>query len=339
MAKKSIRRGNGEGSIIKLSGKRRKPYAVRVTVGWTVEGKQKYKYVSYHEKISEANKALREYLVNPYDLNHKNMTMYDIYQEWEKTSKLSDITIRGYRSAFNQSLRLHKKKIRDVRIGDLEDAMYELKPSMQSGYKNVIQHIYKHAIKFDMIDKNLGDFLTPEKKQAKKRVPFTKQQIEQIKAFNHKYTDIVVILLYTGMRINELLSIEKENVHLQDRYMMGGLKTKAGKDRIIPIHRDIAHIVKRYYESSNKYLVEHKEKPVHYRTFMTIFWKRLQDYLGTDQTPHCTRHTFISQADNCNLNKTVVKKIVGHTTGDVTNDIYTHKGMQQLVYEIDKFEY
>lgn len=46
MAKKSIRRGNGEGSTIKLSGKRRKPYAVRVTVGWTADGKQKYKYVS-----------------------------------------------------------------------------------------------------------------------------------------------------------------------------------------------------------------------------------------------------------------------------------------------------
>lgn len=46
MVKKSIRRGNGEGSIIKLSGKRRKPYAVQVTVGWSADGKQKYKYVS-----------------------------------------------------------------------------------------------------------------------------------------------------------------------------------------------------------------------------------------------------------------------------------------------------
>ena len=40
-----LRRGNGEGSIITLSGKRRRPYAVRVTEGWTPEGKQKYKYI------------------------------------------------------------------------------------------------------------------------------------------------------------------------------------------------------------------------------------------------------------------------------------------------------
>lgn len=63
MAKKSIRRGNGEGSIIKLSGKRRKPYAVRVTVGWTVEGKQKYKYVSYHEKIKKWLESISSHIV------------------------------------------------------------------------------------------------------------------------------------------------------------------------------------------------------------------------------------------------------------------------------------
>lgn len=45
-----------------MSGKRRKPYAVRVTVGYTDEGKQKYKYVGYYSKMTDAKAALREYL-------------------------------------------------------------------------------------------------------------------------------------------------------------------------------------------------------------------------------------------------------------------------------------
>ena len=45
-----MRRGNGDGSIFKLKGRRRRPYAVRVTVGWTDDGKQKYKYIGYYEK-------------------------------------------------------------------------------------------------------------------------------------------------------------------------------------------------------------------------------------------------------------------------------------------------
>ena len=39
-----MRNPNGYGSVVKLSGKRRKPFAVRITIGWDNNGKQKYKY-------------------------------------------------------------------------------------------------------------------------------------------------------------------------------------------------------------------------------------------------------------------------------------------------------
>ena len=52
-----MRRGNGDGSIFKLSGKRRRPYAVRITVGWSDDGKQKYKYIGYYANKTEAKKS------------------------------------------------------------------------------------------------------------------------------------------------------------------------------------------------------------------------------------------------------------------------------------------
>ena len=64
-----MRRGNGDGGIFKLSGKRRKPYAVRITTGWTDEGKQQYKYIGYFENKTAAKKALNEYLINPQTIN------------------------------------------------------------------------------------------------------------------------------------------------------------------------------------------------------------------------------------------------------------------------------
>ena len=49
-----MRRPNGSGAIIKLSGKRRRPYAVRIFDGIELKpdgnGKQKYKYLGYFEK-------------------------------------------------------------------------------------------------------------------------------------------------------------------------------------------------------------------------------------------------------------------------------------------------
>lgn len=334
-----MRRGNGEGSIIKLSGKRRRPYAARVTVGFTPEGKQKYKYVGYYSGKTEAKNALREYLVNPYNLDTKNVTMLDLFNRWRDTTELNQTTIKGYVSAFNQCYQLHRLKIREVKTHHLEDAMYSLKPSMQGGFKNVIQHIYIQAIKNDIIEKDLSPYLLPQKVERKKRIPFTAAQIEQIKVFNHKYNDIVIILLYTGLRITELLEITKDNVNLKDRYMIGGKKTKAGQNRIIPIHNDIYNLVERYYNNSNKYLIENNNKPVVYRTFMTVYWERLKEYLGTDQTPHCTRHTFITQSNKCGLDKVSLKKIVGHATKDITDDVYNHKDVQQLLYEINKLKY
>ena len=59
-----MRRGNGDGSIIKLSGKRRRPYAVRVTVGWSDNGKQIYKYIGYYTGKREANQAAPERCTN-----------------------------------------------------------------------------------------------------------------------------------------------------------------------------------------------------------------------------------------------------------------------------------
>ena len=334
-----MRRGNDDGSIIKLSGKRRRPYAVRVTVGWTDDGKQKYKYIGYYTGKREANAALRAYLVNPYDLTITDTTLKDIFNAWLENTKLKPVTIAGYKSAFNQAYNIHNLKIRDVKMCDLENAMYNLKPTMQSSFKNAMQHIYKYAIKNDMIDKNLSDYLEPKQPIRKKRVPFTVEQIEQIKRFNHKYTDIVVILLYTGLRINELLEMKKENVNLEQRFMVGGLKTRAGINRVIPIHNDIYDIVERYYNYSYKYLIENNGRPVAYRTFMTVFWELLKMYLNTDQTPHCTRHTFVTYADKCGLDKTIQKKIVGHAHNDITDDVYNHKNIYDLLIEINKLEY
>lgn len=334
-----MRRGNGEGSIITLGGKRRRPYAVRVTVGFTPEGRQKYKYIGYYEGKKEARAALRSYLVKPFNLFTKDTTVLDLFEEWRKSTKLSQTTISGYVSAFRQSQSLHNRKIREVKIIDLENAMEELKPSMQTAFKNVFQHIYTQAIKNDVLEKNLADLIIPAQKQRGNRKPFSFEQIEQIKAFKHKYNDIAVILLYTGLRINELLEIEKKNVHLEKRYMIGGKKTKAGLNRVIPIHEDIYPLIEKHFNSSDAYLIENKGSRVNYYTFMHTYWERLKEHLGTDQTPHCTRHTFITYADKHGLNQIAVKKIVGHTTGDITGDVYTHKNIQLLVDEVNKIKF
>ena len=83
-------RGNGDGSIYKLSGKRRRPWAVRVTTGWTLEGKRMHKYVGYYRTKTEAKDALMDYLTNPYDLSNKNVKLMDVFKEWYENTDLAE---------------------------------------------------------------------------------------------------------------------------------------------------------------------------------------------------------------------------------------------------------
>mgnify|MGYP006916208389 CR=1 FL=1 len=64
----------GYGSVYKLSGKRRKPYIARITVGWSDEGKQLYETIGTYETKQLAFSALAEYNNNPSDIKASKIT-------------------------------------------------------------------------------------------------------------------------------------------------------------------------------------------------------------------------------------------------------------------------
>lgn len=331
-------RGNGEGSVVQLSGKRKRPYAVRITTGWTPEGKQMIKYVSYHASRKEANAALREYLVNPYSLDNKDMRVKELFDMWSSKSKLNPQTIRGYRSAINQVPHLHNRIFRDIKVGELKDSITDLAPSTQGNIKYLMKHLYMLGMELEIVDKDLSVFLQPDAPEHKPRQPFTLEQVKKIKEYRHPRNEITLILLYTGMRITEILEMKREHVNLEERYFYGGKKTPTGKTRFTPIHDDIYHIIEKHYNNGHEYLITHKNRPVSYQSFLMHYWNGLREYLDTDQSPHCTRHTFVTQARKCGLDRDLVKKIVGHSKKDVT-DIYDHSDIEELLKEINKLKY
>lgn len=66
---------NGYGSVVKLNGNRRKPYAARITIGFEpyldkngqVKSRQKYHTIGTYPNQREAELALAVYNNDPYD--------------------------------------------------------------------------------------------------------------------------------------------------------------------------------------------------------------------------------------------------------------------------------
>lgn len=340
-----MRNPNSYGGIVKLGGKRRKPYAVRVTVGWSDEGKQIYKYLSYHESKRDAMIALAEYNKNPYDIDSSKVTFQEIYNVLveKEFPELSDKTVKNYKSAYQNCKPLYEMVFKEIKKNHLQGVIDEMESVSMAGVtKLLIQKIYKYAMENDIVTTNYAQYIKLPKKQASaKKNPFTREEINFIWDNMNKIrnADIVLILLYTGMRISELLEMEKENIHLEERYMIGGLKTEAGIDRTIPIHKRILPLIeKRMEQSKGQYLITNKSgSQLRYDTFRKYYMRDFLDDTKVEHTIHDTRHTFVSEMSRLGIDNLIIKRIVGHSDKDITEH-YTHKNLDDLLQAIDQLD-
>lgn len=348
--KRDMRLPNNYGGIVYLGENRRRPYGVRVTIGFVPKGekngimqyRQKYKYIGFFEKRTHAMECLVEYNKNPYEIDHANTTLGEIHREWSEKhfEKISANTKGVYITAWNKCERIHDARFADLRTKHLQEVIDSVESaSIAKNVKLLLGMLYKHAMKHEMVEKDYSQFIElPKVKKKQPPKPFAKEEIQRVWAMEgNEIADMLLILLYSGMRIGELLLLENANIHLDERYMVGGLKTEAGIDRIIPIHKKIAHLIEKNMSEQKWLFFSRSKKPHEYSNVRQKASKWFKEN-GFAHTFHDTRHTFISQAQRLEINKLDLKRVVGHSDSDITEH-YTHKEIADLVSAIDKFDY
>lgn len=166
----------------------------------------------------------------------------------------------------------------------------------------------------------------PQMKVSKLHKPFTEEEIQTLcENANEKAVKYVLILIYTGMRPTELILLETENIYLADRYMIGGIKTEAGKHRAIPITDRIYESIEDLYTPDNKMFMTNVDGPLNYDKFKGRCRNPIMVKLDMQHYQHDGRHTCATLLDNADVNKTVIKKILGHAGTGTTEKVYTHK--------------
>lgn len=331
-----MRNVNGYGSIVNLGKKRRRQYGIRITTGFSEDGKQKRKYLSYHETKKEALIALAKYNENPFDLNTHDITFEDIFKLWhaDQQNKMSSKNLISYSSAYKHTKLVQKMKMKDIKTVHLQKIIDENKKGYDTKVKikQLCSKLYKYCEQNDIINKNYAKFIEiPTNTDPRDRKPFTSAVIyDLLHCKVSDITDIAIILLFTGARVNEILQLKTNNIHLDERYIITGLKTKAGKNRMIPISKTISPILEKYYNQNNEYLFN-----IQYANYRK---KWLKHALLKDYKIHDTRHTFATICNNLDINRTSVKKILGHSSQDITERVYTHKNIDELLKVIDEYE-
>lgn len=358
-----MRNPNGYGGISYLGENRRNPYRVRITAGWeydekTGRQKQKYSTLGYFPTRKAAMIALAKYNENPYDLDMSKTTFEDMYIKFLGNENLTENMKKTYRAAFAKLEPLHNMKMADIKKPHLQaalDANAGLSQSYLEKLRGLIKNIWQYCLDNDLIEKDYTNSLKIFPKENKESIhnPFTKEEIKMLwdnidvpvdirlsprgKIFIQvNIVDTILMLIYTGMRPSELLNMECENVNLEERYMIGGSKTDAGINRIIPIHDEIYPLIKARVEQGNKYLIPYKaDEPAHINTYQKNLFEPTLLKLKMHHLPHDGRHTFSTIADDY-IDEYTKKRIMGHKIKDLTQGTYTHKTPSDLVREVNK---
>ena len=327
------RNPNNYGSVTRLSGNRSRPWVVRVTM-YDGEGSGRQVPVAYAATREQANILLAQYNNNPWNVDRDKVTLAELYQQWLKlrAPKLGVASQGALKSAYRHCSQYYGLRYRAIRAYQMQDCIDNCGRgyATQAAVKNLWGHLDRFAFELDIIEKMYSTLTTAPPIPEGKRQPFSPDQIAALwQRQSEDWVDTVLIYLYTGFRLNELLDMRTADVNLEDGYFKGGLKTAAGKERIVPIHPRIRPLVERLVARRTEYLFTldgYKLKQFQYYKI----WKEVMGKIGADKTPHEARHTFETLLDNAGGNRKCIDLLMGHRSKDVGNRVYNHKTLSQL---------
>lgn len=338
--KQKMRHQNGFGSIVNLGGNRRKPYAVRITTGWK-DGKQVRKYLGYYNSEAEALIALADYHKTGYDIDLSKLTLDEVYQRWINRieSKVSRNVLNSHNMAYSRFGRMKNVPFGNLKADHLQDWMddiEDLSPGSKKRMKSTMIQLWKYAIKNDIISVNYAEHIDVDGTVKRKGRIFTIKEIQALwDDVDNTVAQWILILIYTGMRIGELLSITSDTIYLGEQYMVGGSKSEAGIDRIIPIHNDILPLVKKQLGDAKYLITDKKGRKLSYHKALTQF-KEYMLQCNWEHLPHDARKTAVSLMHSAEIPIETIRVIVGHSGKGVTEKVYLYKTPSDLVKMINK---
>lgn len=319
---------NKYGTVSKLSGNRRRPFMVR-------EGKSgNQKVITYTSTREEGLGILAKYNGDNYEELCKITVCQELFDKFmkNKKSKLSESTIRSLCSARKYCQNLMDFEYKHIKAYHMQDCIDRCGKgyATQNAIKNLFFHLDRFAKELDLCHNNFSSILTTEPTPDSEKVVFS--DLERAKLWKNQITpwvDTILIFMYTGLRISELLDLKKCNVDLENGTITGGKKTRAGRDRIIPIHSKIYPLIRQRMSTEGDFLVSHQGKATTQSNYRKI-WKKLMARLEMSHTPHECRHTFRSLLDSAGANKVCIDRMMGHKSQGTGERVYTHKNIEEL---------
>lgn len=347
--RKKHRRANGSGSVYKVSGQRRKPWIA------LKDGHSIGQYFATEKEAIEALAALEEVK----DVELFNLTFEGVYDRWGQTAYkgCTPSFSNDYENAWKHiPPRLRSMKFREVKSADVQAVIDDLhskgkSKSVQAKVKSLYSFLCSFGMSNDIINKNYSQFLKLHATERRRdSTTFTEEEVYKVwrKADEEPASTkvltarMIMIYLFTGMRLSELLPLECATVYLDEEYpyLVGGEKTEAGRNRIVPIISTIKPYVQFFYDHATgpqlfSYYMGNKS-PKHWRDRE---YYPLLDELGIERhTPHGTRRTNATLAVQSMVDPAALQKIGGWKEFQTIQKYYNKPNLKYLHEQFGKLD-
>ena len=256
--------------------------------------------------------------------------------------------MKAYSAAYKCCAFLYKMKVVDIKLDHLQraiDSSGKNSPTLKN-IKNMFGLMWDYAVVHEIVSAekrkmiHYVDITKAGNPNKVDRAPFTKEEIDKLwKAeAGNDYISVVLIMIYTGLRIGELLDLQKEDVHLEERWInVRKSKTTAGV-REVPIAEKIVPLVRKWMSKDcDRLICNSSGSHMSYYVFRENYWMSLMETLGMEKhRPHDTRHTCVSMLTETGADPRIIRQIVGHKGQGVTEAVYTHVDLPAKLEAINK---
>lgn len=333
MSQKTKSRGNSTGSVYKLPNG---TWCAAVTLGYQEmpdgSRKRRTRKKSGFKTKREAQEYIPQLRVTPAGVN-PDITFQRLYTEWSTyhSQTVSHATMNCYAAAYQYFKPVWFAKMRDLKTAALQtclDACPKGKRT-QENMKALGTMLYRYAMRDDVVTKNYAELLRVGGEKQQTREPFTSDELEKMRKAvgTVPKVELVLILCYTGFRLEEFLQLRDEDLHydeiIQGYYFVGGEKTDAGTDRIVAISPKILPYVQAWLKPGYIFSDDGTRK-LQQKKFRNDWYYPALEAAGVRRlVPHCCRHTFATLMKEVDAPDSDKAAMIGHTKIDMTYK-YTH---------------
>ena len=301
------------------------------------KGNARYIYIGSYPTELEAYLALKDasFCTNQ-ELKYRNITFLQLHKKLidKETANHHFTYMKEYKTCVKRCCDLHDIAYKDITTEMMQNHINALdKARAQITMRIYFRKLDEVADEYGIITKKRSDYLFTKRATPQiTRYPLSDHEVyDLLEHSNDPNVQIVLVLLYTGMRNGELRELKKTDINTQLHTITGGFKTPSGTNRTVPIHPRIQPIIDAWLSFPGTYLLPFNGgNKMDYKEIKRRFEKGMEPFHIIHHVPHETRHTFRTRLDYMHANEICIDLLMGHKTPNPSQRIYTHKTLDQL---------